>query len=175
MRLWTIHPKYLDAKGLLASWREGLLAQKVLAGKTKGYRNHPQLDRFKASGRAMGAIATYLADIQAEAARRGYRFDASKIGRGMAPEDHDSTNDGVDMQPRIAVPSGQIEYEFELLKTKLEARDRSRLAELSGVLDMELNAAFRRVRGGTAPWERTIDSVVERMKSDPDRVQEPSE
>ncbi|WP_368086417.1 pyrimidine dimer DNA glycosylase/endonuclease V [Nitrosomonas sp. Nm34] len=26
MRLWSIHPKYLDAKGLLALWREGLQA-----------------------------------------------------------------------------------------------------------------------------------------------------
>jgi len=30
MRLWTIHPKYLDRQGLLALWREALLAQKVL-------------------------------------------------------------------------------------------------------------------------------------------------
>ena len=175
MRLWTIHPKYLDAKGLLAAWREGLLAQKVLAGGTRGYRNHPQLDRFKASENALGSIAVYLADIQAEAARRGYRFDASKIGRGMAPEDRDSTIDGVDIQPRIAVPSGQIEYEFELLRTKLEARDRSRFAGLSGVLDMELNAAFRRVRGGIAPWERTIDSVVDRMRRNPTGVQSGTE
>jgi len=25
MRLWTLHPKYLDARGLVALWREGLL------------------------------------------------------------------------------------------------------------------------------------------------------
>jgi len=31
MRLWSLHPRYLDAKGLVALWREGLLAQKVLA------------------------------------------------------------------------------------------------------------------------------------------------
>jgi Pyrimidine dimer DNA glycosylase (EC 3.2.2.17)/DNA-(apurinic or apyrimidinic site) lyase (EC 4.2.99.18) len=47
MRLWSIHPKYLDVQGLLGLWREGLLAQKVLLGETKGYRNHPQLIRFK--------------------------------------------------------------------------------------------------------------------------------
>ncbi|MEN6399799.1 MAG: pyrimidine dimer DNA glycosylase/endonuclease V, partial [Rectinema sp.] len=29
MRLWTLHPQYLDQKGLTAAWREGLLAKKV--------------------------------------------------------------------------------------------------------------------------------------------------
>jgi len=38
MRLWTIHPKYLDAKGLVALWRETLLAKHVLEGKTPGYK-----------------------------------------------------------------------------------------------------------------------------------------
>jgi hypothetical protein len=47
MRIWSIHPKYLDIKGLVALWREALLAKHVLEGRTKGYRNHPQLDRFK--------------------------------------------------------------------------------------------------------------------------------
>jgi hypothetical protein len=36
MRLWTLHPKYLDARGLVALWREALLAQKVLRGATRG-------------------------------------------------------------------------------------------------------------------------------------------
>ena len=47
MRLWTLHPKYLDARGLVALWRESLLAQAVLAGRTRGYRSHPQLERFR--------------------------------------------------------------------------------------------------------------------------------
>ena len=47
MRLWTLHPRYLDARGLVALWREALLAQKVLRGKTRGYRAHPQLQRFR--------------------------------------------------------------------------------------------------------------------------------
>ena len=38
MRLWSIHPKYLGTKGLVALWREALLAQKVLQGNTKGYK-----------------------------------------------------------------------------------------------------------------------------------------
>lgn len=32
MRLWSLHPSYLDAVGLVALWREGLLARKVLQG-----------------------------------------------------------------------------------------------------------------------------------------------
>ena len=158
MRLWTIHPGYLDTKGLLAAWREGLLAQKVLAGGTRGYKNHPQLDRFKASERPLDLMAVYLADIQAEAARRGYSFDASKIGVEVAP------GSGAGMSARIAVPSGQIEYEFELLKAKLESRDRARLAELSGIAEIDLNAAFRRVEGGVATWERPLDSVLDRFR-----------
>ena len=50
MRIWSLHPQYLDRQGLTAAWREGLLAQKVLTGTTKGYRNHPQLRRFRAAG-----------------------------------------------------------------------------------------------------------------------------
>ena len=37
MRLWSLHPRCLDAKGLVALWREGLLAQEVLRGKTRDY------------------------------------------------------------------------------------------------------------------------------------------
>src|SRR5579862_5032823 len=79
MRLWTLHPKYLDAKGLVALWREALLAQKVLRGKTKGYRHHPQLARFKAHENPVVALAAYLREVHKEAKRRGYAFDGSKI------------------------------------------------------------------------------------------------
>ncbi|MFP3165813.1 MAG: pyrimidine dimer DNA glycosylase/endonuclease V, partial [Nitrososphaeria archaeon] len=34
MRLWSLHPSFLDKQGILGVWREGLLAQKVLIGKT---------------------------------------------------------------------------------------------------------------------------------------------
>ena len=32
MRLWSLSPRYLDVKGLVAVWREGLLADAVLLG-----------------------------------------------------------------------------------------------------------------------------------------------
>ncbi|GIW62281.1 MAG: hypothetical protein KatS3mg090_0107 [Patescibacteria group bacterium] len=78
MRLWTIHPKYLDSKGLVALWREGLLAKKVLEGKTKGYKNHPQLNRFKTHKKPLEAINSYLFNIYKEAKKRGYNFDKKK-------------------------------------------------------------------------------------------------
>jgi len=81
MRLWTLHPRYLDAAGLVAVWREGLLARAVLRGETRGYRGHPQLERFRACRRPLAALDTYLAGICAEACRRGYRFDRTKLGR----------------------------------------------------------------------------------------------
>ena len=79
MRLWSIHPCYLDAKGLVALWREGLLAQNVLIGNTKGYKNHPQLIRFKNTNNPLGAIACYLRDVVDEADKRGYNFNRNKI------------------------------------------------------------------------------------------------
>ncbi|MGP9584395.1 pyrimidine dimer DNA glycosylase/endonuclease V, partial [Micrococcaceae sp. AOP34-BR2-30] len=30
MRLWSLHPEVLDRQGLIAGWREALLAQAVL-------------------------------------------------------------------------------------------------------------------------------------------------
>ena len=74
MHLWTIHPRYLDGKGLVTAWREGLLAQKVLRGETRGYTRHPQLERFRAHSDPLGVIAAYLALLGREATRRGYAF-----------------------------------------------------------------------------------------------------
>ena len=70
MRLWSVHPRYLDAQGLVAIWREALLARAVLRGATKGYRHHPQLERFRAHASPRYAICAYLSAIQAEAYER---------------------------------------------------------------------------------------------------------
>ena len=56
MRIWTLHPRYLDPQGLVALWREALLARAVLRGGTKGYRHHPQLLRFQAHAAPRSAI-----------------------------------------------------------------------------------------------------------------------
>lgn len=82
MRLWSLHPSYLDAKGLVAAWREALLAQKVLAGATHGYRQHPQLVRFRDTDEPRAAMSAFLRGIHREATARGYTFDVEKIIRG---------------------------------------------------------------------------------------------
>ena len=79
MRIWSLHPQYLDAKGLVALWRETLLAKHVLENKTKGYKNHPQLNRFKRTKNPVDSINHYLFFVLQEARVRNYKFDAAKI------------------------------------------------------------------------------------------------
>jgi hypothetical protein len=140
MRLWTIHPRYLDTKGLLALWREGLLAQQVLRNMTSGYRNHPQLRRFKASPEPSAAIAAYLRVVYAESVRRGYKFAEGKIG----PDDFGG---------RILCTRGQLLYEWGHLKNKLMVRDAARHAGLEGTAEPEPHPIFEIVEGGVEDWE----------------------
>lgn len=141
MRIWSLHPKYLDTKGLLAVWREGLLAKNVLEGKTKGYMNHPQLLRFKASKNPQQAISQYLSEIFFEAQRRGYRFDRSKIDWNFDPI-------------KISVTSGQMAYEKRHLEQKLSERT----PKLSEILKKEAHpdphAMFTVVDGEIEAWEK---------------------
>ena len=140
MRLWSLHPRYLDARGLVALWREGLLAQKVLAGETKGYRHHPQLQRFQNQPDASGAIAVYLREVQREAERRGYKFDAAKIGRCAS---------GL----RITVSRGQMDYELAHLRAKLALRDPAALQRFAGMDAVEPHPLFKVVPGEIEAWE----------------------
>ena len=140
MRLWSLHPKYLDVKGLTAVWREGLLAQKVLQGCTRGYRNHPQLQRFRAQPNPTAAIAAYLAEIFAEATRRGYHFDRSKLSPFQDP-------------PLIPVTRGQVRYEWQHLLVKLQRRDLARFQQLAPLLEPTIHPLFRLVEGNIEKWE----------------------
>src|SRR5277367_4089027 len=142
MRLWSLHPSLLDRAGLVALWREALLAQKVLAGATTGYRHHPQLDRFRQSGHPSRAIASYLWSVADEAKERGYVFDVSKIAmrRGTVT---------------IPVTNGQLAYEFTHLKQKLRKRDPKRLQRVGKSESVKVNSIFKTVDGPIAPWERT--------------------
>ena len=140
MRLWTIHPRYLDTKGLLAVWREGLLAQQVLQNKTKGYRHHPQLKRFSASPNALGAIAMYLCHVYEEAARRGYRFDKDKI--------YSASFEG-----QIPCTRGQLAYEWNHLREKLRQRDTRRYHEIKELQEPEPHPLFHIVEGDVEDWE----------------------
>ena len=141
MRLWSLHPRYLDTQGLLALWREGLLAQKVLAGKTKGYRNHPQLDRFKAHPQPGRAIGRYLLEVWKEADRRGYAFKRSKV-----------KNAGTRVRP-IAVTRGQLRYETAHLTRKLKKRSPQWLQTLR-LAAPQPHPSFKPVSGPVEPWEK---------------------
>jgi|SRR5215207_9720028 len=140
MRLWTIHPKYLDTKGLLAVWREGLLAQKVLQNETKGYRNHPQLKRFILSTDAVGAIGTYLLGIYREAVQRGYHFSEDKINQS-------------EFRGQIPCTQGQLLYEWNHLQEKMRQRDASRYQEMASVGEPEPHPLFHVIEGDIEDWE----------------------
>jgi hypothetical protein len=142
VRLWSLHPKHLDARGLVALWREALLAKAVLQGKTRGYRHHPQLARFQAHLRPIAAINGYLMHVWHEADQRGYHFDKSKVGRG-----------GPGLE-RITVPRGQVAYEWEHLRAKVRRRDPAWYRTIRDVKAPALHALFRAGPGGTAAWER---------------------
>lgn len=140
MRLWSIHPVYLDSKGLVALWREGLLAQKVLLGRTKGYRNHPQLIRFRRSRNPVGTVASYLRIVVDEADRRGYKFDRSKISKKR-------------YRGTIDVTNGQLDYEFNHLLKKLKSRAPELYIQNQTVREIEAHPLLHVVNGGVEEWE----------------------
>ena len=146
MRLWSLHPRYLDTRGLLAVWREGLLAQRVLGGHTRGYRNHPQLERFRSHPSPAKAIALYLDGVFTEARVRGYRFDRSKIEAR------------IEQVPAIEVTEGQLRYELSHLAGKLKSRDPARLAHLDQDQLPEPHPLFVAIPGPVASWERPAKS-----------------
>ena len=143
MRLWTLHPRYLDSKGLVACWREALLAQKVLSGATRGYRNHPQLLRFGNAPDPMLAIAAFLHEIAAEAEQRGYKFDVRKIA---APRS----------SMKICETRGQLDYEWKHLKRKLKVRAPAFARRLRGVKKPQAHPLFRIIRGEVREWETSF-------------------
>lgn len=141
MRLWSLHPCYLDPSGLVAVWREGLLARAVLRGATRGYRHHPQLERFRASDRPVACVDSYLAAVCEEAARRGYRFDRRKLGRGR-------------VRKRLPVSAGQVAYEWAHLLAKMRRRRPDHARALAFVSAPKAHPLFRVVPGPVADWER---------------------
>jgi hypothetical protein len=142
VRLWSLHPKYLDARGLVALWREALLAQAVLRGRTVGYTRHPQLARFRRCRAPVACVARYLAVVHEESTRRGYRFDGRKIGRRSFG------------RGRLTVNAGQLEYEWRHLKAKLARRDRALLATLKRVARPVPHPLFRVLPGPIEAWEQ---------------------
>jgi hypothetical protein len=141
MRLWTLHPKYLDPQGLVALWREGLLARAVLRRQTMGYRRHPQLLRFESHRAPRTAINAYLAGVLLEAEGRGYSFDATRIGP-------------VRETVILTATAGQLTYEWEHLLNKLAKRNPDLHRRWVRTRAPEPHPLFRVIAGGVAPWER---------------------
>jgi hypothetical protein len=141
MRLWTLHPSYLDARGLVALWREALLAQKVLMGETRGYTAHPQLDRFRAHPEPMAMIAAYLHGVLVEAQRRGYRFDATRI---VAPP----------FRGVVEESEGQLLFEWSHLLAKLAGRAPGLYGQHVKIALPRAHSLFRIVAGEKREWER---------------------
>ncbi len=153
MRLWSLHPKYLDARGLVALWREALLAQAVLSGRTTGYLHHPQLQRFRTQSSPLGAIADYLRGVHAEAARRGYTFAAEKISPARS-------------SVVIPVTRGQVMHEWSHLMAKVAIRDPALSAELALVGRPKLHPSFRIVSGDVETWEKRPGIAVQLLAPD---------
>ena len=139
MRLWSLHPQYLDTKGLVALWRESLLAKHVLEGKTKGYTQHPQLLRFKKMSSPIDAINQYLSEVHKESLLRGYHFDKNKIS--------------IFKPVKINVTKGQLAYEQNHLLQKLKLRDPVRYANLKKQTKWLPCPIFKVIDGDVEPWE----------------------
>jgi hypothetical protein len=146
MRLWTLHPKYLDPQGLVALWREALLARAVLRGETTGYRHHPQLHRFQSHAAPRSAINAYLGIVFMEAASRGYAFNRRKVGPVRA-----NTN--------IKSTAGQLHYEWRRLMRKLRAHSPAVYRRWRNVAAPDSHPLFSIRRGAIEPWERRHGAV----------------
>lgn len=147
MRLWSLDPSYLDSKGLGGVWREALLAQAVLLGKTIGWRNHSHLHRFKTHEQPVHAIGFYLLTILKEAYLRGYRYSKLKI---VEPTEN--------VTP-ILVTTGQLLYEFHMLKQRLKPRNPHHFAAVNAREKKEglprPHPLFIVVNGDVDFWEKS--------------------
>jgi len=141
MRLWSIHPEYLDSKGLVALWREALLAKHVLKGMTKGYTRHPQLERFRKSDNPEGSIDQYLLSVFEESVKRGFAFDRQKIGQNPSA-------------CKINVTTGQLKYELSHLLKKLQRRDSAKYIEVSAIKNLKSHPLFSVTDGDIEDWEK---------------------
>ena len=145
MRIWSLHPKQLDTKGLIALWREALLAKHVLEGKTVGYLNHPQLNRFKQAKNPKECINQYLSDVYKEATLRGYNFNKDKIDWGFNPT-------------KLNLTRGQLKYETTHLLSKLKIRDTKRYNELNIETEFKPHPLFELIEGDIEEWEIVVNN-----------------
>ena len=123
------------------------MAQKVLLGKTKGYKNHPQLVRFKETENSAEAIANYLRYVADEADKRNYKFNREKIFKNSPCKS-------------IAITEGQLEYEFRHLLSKLKTRDPFLHKKLKSNTKINPHPLFTKVEGGIEKWEVIYQATI---------------
>ena len=141
MRIWSLHPAYLDTRGLVALWRETLLAKHVLEGKTSGYKNHPQLIRFRSANKPLDSIHFYLQAVWTEAEKRNFSFDRKKFAEVHEIE-------------QLTVSVGQIDFEKGHLLNKLKIRDKQKYSEIAGLHKLDTHPLFYTIEGDIEAWER---------------------
>ncbi|KRE35081.1 DNA lyase [Janibacter sp. Soil728] len=143
MRLWSLDPGQLDRAALVSGWREGLLAQAVLLGRTKGYVRHPQLERFRELDEPVTGVVTWLSGLADEADRRSYRFDRTRLVGEP------------DRSLRMTLTDGQLALEHEHLLTKCDQRAPEWAARLRAE-PARAHPIFEVVDGPIASWERAV-------------------
>ncbi|MGW9628959.1 pyrimidine dimer DNA glycosylase/endonuclease V [Microbacterium sp. NPDC055521] len=143
MRIWSLHPAHLDRAALVACWRETLLAQAVLAGRTKGYTRHPQLERFRAQADPLASVGAYLSSVADEADARGYRFDRTRILAPASPV------------ALIPVTDGQLALEWQHLGAKLDQRSPADAVRWRASAPTP-HPLFTVVPGTVESWERAV-------------------
>jgi len=150
MRVWSLHPRYLDTQGLGGQWREALLAQKVLQGETKGRRNHPQLNRFKDHESPLDAISYYLLKIYEESVSRNYKYNKTKILYPKVVPD------------KIKITRGQLKYEHKILMDRLKKRSPKKYKENKEMRTVEVSPhpLFLIVEGDVEVWETGFWKMV---------------
>jgi len=151
LRLWSLHPSYLDSTGLNAVWREGLLAQAVLLGRTTARRNHSQLHRFQNHEKPASAIGFYLLKILEEASSRGYHYKRVKIAFPAENIKH------------IEGTRGQLCYEWDTLMMRQKTRNSRKSEEVVTLKQREIVPTpypfFVGIEGEAEPWEKLHQKI----------------
>ena len=117
-----------------------MLAKHVLEGRTKGYTQHPQLNRFKAADNSLPLIHYYLEEVYKEAMHRNYRFDPSKF-------------EVIEKPSGLTVTVGQLNYEMQHLLNKLQLRDKERYEQIKQLIVVEPHPVFNIIPGDVEDWE----------------------
>lgn len=160
MRLWTIHPKYLDGKRLTSQWKEGIqmmhiwkeIGENPEPAKRLGYVSHPQVRRLSNllvadSGLISLLLHQHLTAVHEESVQRSYSFN-KKLIDDLAPDCKNA--------PKVYVTMGQVAYEFALMATK--NNEWSQKVAIDPY--MLCNPIFQVVSGSIESWEKTKDEVL---------------